>query len=133
VKYNLKAEPSLTVQERVNEIGWRDIFRDRVVSVEEAIARIFSFSDIERDTAVVFADIRLPGPRTAIYDSGGDQLHLTPIERYFHRPPELHWLRYLEFMSLFSFVPFATEGLTLDPAISSRYSRPSMTLISGSM
>jgi hypothetical protein len=42
VKYNLRADPSLTLQEKSDEIGWRDIFCGRVVSVEEAIACIFS-------------------------------------------------------------------------------------------
>jgi hypothetical protein len=70
--------------------------------------------------------------RRAKYDRTGELLHLTPIEKCIELHVFLSATRAAsapipEFMSLFSFTPSATGRPTLEPAMSSQYSRLSMT------
>ena len=99
VKYNFKEEPSLRV-----EIGAADtydtLFRARVISSEEAAARIFSLHFFGSDAAFDYLPIQPPESRKAAFVAGV-QVQIPVIERYFHRPLPLDQLPIAAFLSLY--------------------------------
>ena len=99
VKYNFKEEPSLRV-----EIGRDDtydtLFHARIISSEEAIARIFSFHFYGCDTTFDYISLQPPETRRAAFVAGV-QLQVPSIERYFLRPLALDQLPIGAFYSLY--------------------------------
>ena len=99
VKYNFKDEPSLRV-----ELGQADtyetLFHARVVSSEEAIARIFSFNFHGSDSTFEYISLHPPETRSAAFISGV-QVQVPVIEKYFLRPLCLEQLPIMAFFSLY--------------------------------
>ena len=99
VKYNFKGEPSLRVQ-ATSENQHEALFRARVVSSEEAVSRIFSFSYHGADTSFDFVSLKPPNLRQAAFVNGR-QVQVTDVEKYFLRPRDLDQLPILAFFSLY--------------------------------
>jgi hypothetical protein len=82
VKYNMKIEPKLFVEASTDQINWETIFKARVVSAEEAAARILSFAFVVKDTAVSFVDTVPRNMRSALFNNDGNQIQMDDIKKY---------------------------------------------------
>ena len=113
LKYNAKEEPNQLIKLQINQSADDDqmlkaIFHSRVVGAEEAIARIFSFHFIRKDTECLYLKLCVPEKRKAMFNIYGKQTTLDEVEAYYCRPPILHHLTILQFYSLYT-VRVATE------------------------
>ena len=109
VKYNFKSEPSIRVEAAHQQETYETLFHSRVTSSEEAIARIFSFDYHGSDTGSIYISLKPPDRRTASFVAG-QQVQITPVEKYFQRPPELSQLRILSFFSLYEVFPVSSTN-----------------------
>ena len=99
LKYNMKSESNLCVVVENSTLNWKTILKGRVVSLEEAVARIFSFSFCEKDVAAKFLDTSLPEKRKAYFNNFNRQKTFDDVEAYFIRPISLIHLSILDFYS----------------------------------
>ena len=98
-KYNFKNEPSLRVDVR-QEDTYATLFNARVVSSEEAVARIFSFDFHGSSSTFEYLSVQPPESRSApLID--GRQVQVPDVEKYFLRPSSLDRLTILSFFSLY--------------------------------
>lgn len=100
LKYNMKSEPNINIVASDN-ISWKTVFKSRVVSLEEASARIFSMSFCQKDLMCKFIDTSIPEKRKAIFDNFSKQKNFDDVECYFNRPELANDLTILEFYSQF--------------------------------
>lgn len=99
VKYNFKNEPSFRVEMGQSDT-YETLFHARVVSSEEAIARIFSFDFHGSDSTFEYLSLQPPETRSAAFISGV-QVQVPVIQKYFLRPVCLEQLPILAFFSLY--------------------------------
>ena len=99
VKYNFKQEPSLRVDLHRPDTA-ETLLHARIISSEEAAARIFSFKFHGCSTTFTYPSLSPPETRTAAFVSGV-QVQIPDIQKYFLRPAELDRLGVLPFFSLY--------------------------------
>ena len=103
-KYNMKAEPSLRIETDFNGDGhYQYTFSGRVLSSEEAAARLFSYDNVYHNVSVEFISTSPPETRNAAFNDG-QQIQMDDVAKYFHRPLCLEKIGILEFYSKFSLV-----------------------------
>ena len=98
-KYNFKNEPSLRVDVR-QEDTYATLFNARIVSSEEALARIFSFDFHGSSSTFEYLSLQPPESRSAAFVAGL-QVQVPDVEKYFLRPASLDRLSILSFFSLY--------------------------------
>ena len=102
VKYNMKKEGNMNVvATKSDDVNWTHVFNSRVVSTEEAAARILSMTFVDKDVVCKYIDTSLPLERKANFDNFGRQKSYDDVETYFIRPMEVSELKILEFYSLY--------------------------------
>jgi hypothetical protein len=101
VKYHSKSEPSFTLQGTA-DADRHTLFKGRVVGLEEAVTRIFSFEYFQRDTHVLFLDLKPKDLRRISVNENDQQVQMDQIAKYFHRPKQLERLSILEFFSRYT-------------------------------
>ena len=109
LKYNMKAEPNMTLMVDSSDISTNILFKGRVVSLEEATARIFSFSFCSKDIQCKFIDISLPEKRRANFE-GYDQKTYDSVTAYYNRPKKLENYDILQFYSDFDIKYFNSNN-----------------------
>ena len=121
LKYNMKSEPNITIMVSNADLNWKHVFNGRIVSLEEAVARIYSFSFCEKDVMTKFIDISIPSKRKATFDALSRQKTFDDVEAYFLRPSSLWTLSILDFYSQYDihYISY-DEWLSLDLDIISR-------------
>ena len=129
LKYNFKPEPNMIIDGKKIDDKLR--FRARVVSVEEAVARIFSFTFSEKDIGSIFIDTVPPSLRTAKANKNGKQKQIDIIEKYFNRPSYLDRLTILEYFSLYD-INSAGNLRIIEPPAKNTLARPKNSLAPGS-
>ena len=103
VKYNFKDEPSFRVELGQSD-SYETLFHARVVSSEEAMARIFSLHFHRSDSSFGYISLHPPETRSAAFVSGV-QVQVPVLEKYFLRPVCLEQLPILAFFSLYKVKP----------------------------
>ena len=109
LKYTMKAEPEFKtnlVDTRGNPQG--EEIRNRVISAEEAAARISSQSFVIKDVAVEFVSTLAPPFATASFGPGG-QLQLDDVTIYLFRPEELARMTILDFFANYRIATASSE------------------------
>lgn len=135
VKYNFKQEPSLRVDLHCPDND-QTLFHSRIISSEEAAARIFSFQFHGSSSTFTYLSLTAPENRRAAFVSGV-QIQVPDIEKYFLRPPELDRLDILSFFSLYDISADqetnAQRSSRLQPDLLAQFRRcrPPNTLMSG--
>lgn len=99
LKYNFKPEPNMVVQGQ--KISNKVRFKARVVSCEEAAARILSFSFSEKSIGSIYIDTVPPSLRTTYAAKNGKPKEMDIIEKYYSRPSYLDRLTILQFYSMY--------------------------------
>ena len=99
VKYNFKQEPSLRVDLHCPDTD-QTLFHARIISSEEAAARIFSFQFHGSSSTFTYLSLNRPENRCAAFVSGV-QIQVPCVDKYFLRPAELDRLDILSFFSLY--------------------------------
>lgn len=134
LKYNFKKEPNVRVSVAAPNNPKFATFQARVISVEEAVARIFGMNFTRSDVASVELSLR-PHESEVTAFRDGQQIQMTDIEKYFHRPPELENMGILNFFSFYDITPqdkrHQGRYATHTPRPEVRY-RPPQTLAPGS-
>ena len=100
LKYNMKHEPNITVSVNNPDLTWKSLFKGRVVSLEEATARIFSFTFCQKDVISKYINIQLPEKRKANFENW-KQKQYDDVEAYFLRPEIVENYDILKFYSSF--------------------------------
>lgn len=100
LKYNMKKEPNVTITVNNPDLTWHSLFKGRVVSLEEATARIFSFTFCQKDVVTKYINIQLPDKRKANFDNWKQKTY-DDIEAYFLRPKIAEYFTILDFYSVF--------------------------------
>ena len=108
LKYNMKSEPNVTVSVNNPDLTWKSLFKGRVVSLEEATARIFSFTFCQKDVITKYINIQLPDKRKANFDNW-KQKNYDDIEAYFNRPQIVQDMSILDFYSLYD-IKYITQN-----------------------
>lgn len=88
LKYNFKKEPNFRVSVATPNNPKFTTFQARIVSVEEAVAHIFGMQFTRSDVASMELSLRPHESEIAAFRDG-EQVQMTDLEKYFHRPPEL--------------------------------------------
>ena len=108
VKYNFKAEPNLRIQiERANDSDsnpYQTSFHARIVSVEEAAAKIVPTKFFGSSMAATYLTLKPPENRQAAFRDGV-QVQITSIDKYFNRPRDLERIGILDYFSFYDIVP----------------------------
>ena len=99
VKYNFKHEPSLRVDLHQGDT-YDTLFHARIISSEEALARIFSFQFHGASATFTYLSLQPPESRSAAF-IGGVQIQVPDVDKYFLRPPPLDRLSIFSFFSLY--------------------------------
>ena len=99
VKYNMKGEVNMAIAMMSPDKQWELIFKGRVISAEEAAARIFSMSYVKKDVTIIFIDTVSRDSRRAYFTAEGIQQQMDSVEKYFRRPKSLERMTILDFYS----------------------------------
>lgn len=88
LKYNFKQEPNMQVDVGDKDNDYHTLFKARFTSCEEACARILGLTFCESDVASKYLRFRPRDKDVALFRNG-EQVQLTALEKYFHRPREV--------------------------------------------
>ena len=112
----MKSESNISVIVKNNELTWQSIFNGRVMSLEEAVARIFSFTFCDKDVICKFIDTSIPEKRNAVFDNFGKQKTFDDVEAYITRPGYLDNILILDFYSQYDihYLPLDTDLSSYD-------------------
>ena len=109
LKYNMKPEPAYQVNLSVEDVIFAQT-RARVVSTEESIARIFSYTFCYHDTECIHKSGAPPDLRNAAFNTDGEQIQMDAVQIYYHRPLELEGIGFADFWSWYK-VSVDTSGI----------------------
>lgn len=129
LKYNFKPEPNLVIEGK--KMSDKIRFKARIVSCEEAAARIMSFDFSEKSIGSVFVETVPPSLRTAKFLKNGRQQQIDMVEKYYCRPSNLYRLTILEFFSRYAVLTVTNEKLN-DPPEKNTIVRPQNSLLNSS-
>ena len=131
-KYNFKAEPNMMVTTGLgDEPSQTYTFSGRVVSSEEAAARIFSYRNVGHNVTILYITTAPPEERNAAF-VGGRQVQMDKVTMYYHRPLELERVGILEFFSKYIVTPAPGPSVGPSEEMRPQVHRPPGTLAEGS-
>ena len=105
LKYNFKAEPDLSVRVGTDaHQNYEAMFHARVLSAEEAAARVFGMTFCCSDIDCRYCAFHPSDSQVALFRDGV-QVQMSLLEQYFHRPLSLERLRILAFFSYYEISP----------------------------
>ena len=112
LKYNFKPEPNLSVSIGTpDRLASHSTFHARVLSAEEAAARILGMTFCASDVDCRYCSFRPLASQIALFRDGV-QVQMSVVEQYFHRPASLERMGILPFLSYYEIKASSTSNET---------------------